>query len=58
MGLVGFSTQKLLWGVGTHIIHEDGMSTFVRLYIIRPTPHADKTARIYQLHVYRVPENP
>ena len=29
---------------------------FVRLYIIRPTPHADKTCRIYQLHVYRVPE--
>ncbi len=30
---------------------------YVRLYVIRPTPHADKTARIYQLHVYRVPEN-
>ena len=29
---------------------------YVRLYVIRPTPHADKTARIYQLHVYRVPE--
>ncbi len=28
---------------------------FVRLYIIRPTPHADKTCRIYQLHVYRLP---
>ena len=28
---------------------------YVRLYIIRPTPHADKTCRIYQLHVYRVP---
>ena len=29
---------------------------YVRLYIIRPTPHADQTCRIYQLHVYRVPE--
>lgn len=28
---------------------------YVRLYIIRPTPHADKTCRIYQFHVYRVP---
>ena len=29
---------------------------YVRLYIIRPTPHADKTARVYQFHVYSVPE--
>ena len=27
---------------------------YVRLYIIRPTPHADKTCRIYQFHVYKV----
>ncbi len=26
---------------------------YVRLYIIRPTPHADKTCRIYQFHVYK-----
>lgn len=29
---------------------------YVRLYVTRPTPHWDKTARIYQLHVYRAPE--
>lgn len=29
---------------------------YVRLYIIRPTPHADKTCRIYQFHVYSVPK--
>lgn len=28
---------------------------YVQLYITRPTPHADKTCRIYQFHVYRVP---
>ena len=35
MGLTGFSTQKLQWGVGTPIIHEDGTVT-------RPMP--DKEA--------------
>ena len=35
MGLTGFSTQKLFWGVGTPIIHEDGTVT-------RPMP--DKEA--------------
>ncbi len=32
------------------------LARYVRLYIIRPTPHADKTCRIYQFHVYSVPE--
>ena len=34
MGLTGFSTQKLQWGVGTPIIHEDGSVT-------RPMPDKD-----------------
>ena len=29
---------------------------YVRLYITRPTPHADRTCRIYQFHVYRLPK--
>lgn len=29
---------------------------YIRLYITRPTPHADRTCRIYQFHVYRLPE--
>lgn len=29
---------------------------YVRLYIIRPTPRSDTTCRIFQFHVYRLPE--
>lgn len=36
MGLKGFSTQKLIWGIGTPIIHEDGTVT-------RPMPDKEAT---------------
>ncbi|MBQ1232192.1 MAG: discoidin domain-containing protein [Clostridia bacterium] len=52
-------TADEVWGNRTDMTLREFapvQARYVRLYIIRPTPHADKTARIYQFHVYSVPE--